>query len=196
MFGHLRVDGLVVFLFVFAVAEVTEGGVDTWGVLYLRTELAAGVLLGAGAYVMGQAVAATTRGAGGPLLGRLSARIALVVGGLVAAGGILVESTTHVTWLAALGLALGAGGASLFWPLVMSEAIRSASRPTAVVGAFTSAGYIGWVAGAPVIGFVSDAWGLDRGLQLLAALAVVVAVAALLHRRRGGAQPGSRPAPD
>ena len=60
-------------LVVFALAEITEGGVDTWGVLYLRNHLATGVLLGAGAYVIGQAVAATTRGAGGPLLGRLSA---------------------------------------------------------------------------------------------------------------------------
>jgi MFS family permease len=195
MLGHLRTDRLVLFLVVFAVAEVIEGGVDTWGVLYLRTELAAGVLLGAGAYVMGQTVAATTRGAGGPLLGRLQARIALVVGGLVAGGGILLESTSHITWLAAVGLALGAGGASLFWPLVMSEAMSSSSRPTAVIGAFTAAGYVGWVAGAPVIGFVSDTWGLARGLQLLAALALLVAVAALAHRNRGARRPGTPATP-
>ena len=51
---RLRRDGLLLLLFIFALAEVTEGGVDTWGVLYLRTHLAAGVLLGAGAYVVGQ----------------------------------------------------------------------------------------------------------------------------------------------
>ena len=64
---RLRRDGLLLLLAVFALAEVTEGGVDTWGVLYLRNHLATGVLLGAGAYVVGQLVAATTRGAGGPL---------------------------------------------------------------------------------------------------------------------------------
>jgi MFS family permease len=192
--GHLRADRLLLFLVVFAVAEVIEGGVDTWGVLYLRTELAAGVLLGAGAYVIGQLVATTTRGAGGPLLGRLSARIALVIGSLVAAAGILLESTSPVAWAAAWGLAAGAAGASLFWPLVMSDAIASASRPTAASGAFTAAGYIGWVAGAPVIGFVSDTWGLARGLQLLSALAVCVAVMALLHRRRG--LPGTTQPPE
>jgi hypothetical protein len=56
---------LLALLVVFALAEITEGGVDTWGVLYLRNHLATGVLLGAGAYVVGQLVAATTRGAGG-----------------------------------------------------------------------------------------------------------------------------------
>ena len=74
---RLRRDGLLVLLVVFALAEVTEGGVDTWGVLFLRNHLATGVLLGAGAYVVGQLVAATTRGAGGSLLGRLSTRHAL-----------------------------------------------------------------------------------------------------------------------
>lgn len=58
---RLRRDGLLVLLLVFALAEVTEGGVDTWGVLYLRNHLATGVLLGAGAYVVGQLMAATTR---------------------------------------------------------------------------------------------------------------------------------------
>ena len=59
---RLRRDGLLVLLAVFVLAEVTEGGVDTWGVLYLRNHLATGVLLGAGAYVVGQLMAVTTRG--------------------------------------------------------------------------------------------------------------------------------------
>jgi predicted MFS family arabinose efflux permease len=70
----------------------------------------------------------------------------------------------------------------------MSDVIGATSRPTATVGAFTAAGYVGWVAGAPAIGFVADTWGLNRGLQLLAAMAAVVAVFALLHRPRR--QPG------
>jgi MFS family permease len=186
---RLRVDGLLLLLGVFALAEVVEGGVDTWGVLYLRTHLATGVLLGAGAYVVGQSVAVTTRGAGGPLLGRLSPRAALVVGGLLAGGGILLESRSPAAVAAACGLALGAGGASLFWPLVMSEVTRHASRATSAVGAFTAAGYVGWVAGAPAVGWVSDTWGPARGLQLLASLAGVVVVASLL--RRGGRRPRS-----
>lgn len=192
--ARLRAEGLLAFLFIFAIAEVVEGGVDTWGVLYLRTELAAGVLLGAGAYVIGQGVAATTRGAGGSILGRFSARRALIIGSAVAAIGILVESTASGDWLAAAGLAAGAAGASLFWPLVMSDAIGATRRPTATVGAFTAAGYVGWVAGAPIIGFVADTWGLNRGLQVLAAMSATVTVFALLHRRRP--VPASRDRPE
>ena len=182
---RLRRDGLLVLLLVFALAEVTEGGVDTWGVLYLRNHLATGVLLGAGAYVVGQLMAATTRGAGGSLLGRLTTRKALIVGGCVAGGGILLESVSPVAGVAALGLALGAGGASLFWPLVMSTVSRLASQVVSAVGTFTAAGYVGWVAGAPIVGWVSQSLGPARGLQVLALASFGVAACTYFgpHRR-------------
>ena len=191
--GQLRLDGLLVLLVVFVIAEITEGGVDTWGVLYLRTHLAAGVLLGAGAYVAGQAIAATTRGAGGPLLGRLTPKRALVIGGVVASAGIFVESRSAFPAVAAIGLALGAGGASLFWPLVMSDVVVRARYPISATSAFTAAGYVGLVAGAPLVGWVSDAWGLNRGLTVLAGFAALVAVVSLLRREPGPARPRSQP---
>ena len=179
-------------LAVFALAEITEGGVDTWGVLYLRNHLATGVLLGAGAYVVGQLVATTTRGAGGHLVGRLSTRRALITGGCVAGAGILLESLTSVSGVAALGLALGAGGASLFWPLVMSTVSRMASQVVSAVGAFTAAGYVGWVAGAPIVGWISQNLGPARGLQVLALASFGVAVCTLLSPRRKEASAGQR----
>jgi hypothetical protein len=182
---RIRQDGLLLLLVVFALAEVTEGGVDTWGVLYLRNHLATGVLLGAGAYVVGQSVAATTRGAGGALIGRLSARSALIVGGCVAGGGILLESLSPFSVVAALGLALGAGGAALFWPLVMSTVSRQASQVVSAVGAFPAAGYSGWVAGAPAVGWVSQTYGPQHGLQILAVAALAVALASYLRRSEG-----------
>jgi MFS family permease len=181
---RLRNDGLLVLLTIFALAEVTEGGVDTWGVLYLRNHLATGVLLGAGAYVVGQGVAAATRGGGSVLVGRLSARRGLVVGGCVAGGGVLLESLSPLSWAAAFGLALGAGGASLFWPLVMSNVSRLASQVVSAVGTFTAAGYIGWVAGAPIVGWVSQAYGPSRGLQILALAAFAVAAVSFIGSGR------------
>ena len=90
--------------------------------------------------MVGQSVAATTRGAGGTLLGRLSARRALIIGGCVAGGGILLESLVPWPVVAAVGLALGAGGASLFWPLVMSTVSGLATQVVSAVGTFTAAG--------------------------------------------------------
>jgi predicted MFS family arabinose efflux permease len=196
---RLRRDGLWVLLAVFALAEVTEGGVDTWGVLFLRNHLATGVLLGAGAYVVGQLMAVTTRGAGGRWVGRLSSRTALIVGGCVAGGGILLESVAPAAGVAAVGLALGAGGASLFWPLVMSSVSRAATQVVSAVGTFTAAGYVGWVAGAPIVGWVSQAFGAARGLQVLAVAAFGVAIITYFGGRSGvmgGGQRGGDRRPD
>jgi len=187
---RLHRDGLLALLAVFALAEVTEGGVDTWGVLYLRHALNSGVLVGAGAYVVGQLMAVTTRGGGATLVGKLSARRGLIVGGSVAGGGILLESLTHVSVLAAVGLALGAGGAALFWPLVMSTVSEVASQVVSAVGTFTAAGYIGWVAGAPLVGWVSQTYGAKHGLQILAAAALGVVVVAFIRSPRKSEQIG------
>jgi MFS family permease len=81
-------------------------------------------------------------------------------------------------------LALGAGGASLFWPLVMSTVSRLASQVVSAVGAFTAAGYIGWVAGAPIVGWVSQEFGPQRGLQILAGAAFAVALVSFLNSER------------
>jgi MFS family permease len=199
----IRSQHLVVLAMVFAITAMVEGGIDTWGVLFLRTHLAAGVLLGAGAYCLGQAIAVTTRGGAGRRIGRIGARWGLVIGAGVAACGLAIEAGSDHPLTAAVGLALAAGGISLCWPLVMalasSVALASASAPSpgpgaavaraatpagrgeavspaALVGALTAAGYVGWVAGPAVVGSVADAAGLSTGLFLLSGLAALAAV--------------------
>ena len=112
------------------------------------------------------------------------------VAAATAAGAVLYGVQPALSaLLAALGLALGAGGASLFWPLVMSTVSRMASQVVSAVGAFTAAGYVGWVAGAPIVGWISQNLGPARGLQVLALTSFGVAVCTLLSpRRREGMQ--------
>jgi MFS transporter len=150
-FAAIRSQHLLVLAGVFAVTAMVEGGIDTWGVLYLRTHLAAGVLLGAGAYCLGQAIAVTTRGGAGGRIGRIGPRWGLVIGAAVAAGGLAIEAGSHQAVAAGVGLALAAGGISLCWPLVMavasSVALASSSppvatrrAPAAVIGSEATAG--------------------------------------------------------
>jgi predicted MFS family arabinose efflux permease len=80
----------------------------------------------------------------------------------------------------------------LFWPLIMSTVSRNATRVVSAVGTFTAAGYVGWVAGAPIVGWVSEAWGPARGLQVLAVAAFGVALITVVSGRRsvGGSDGG------
>jgi MFS family permease len=179
----IRKQGLGPLAVTFAVTAMVEGGIDTWGVLYLRTRLATTVLLGAGAYAAGQLIAAATRTSGAPLMSRLGHKRGLVLGAGVAAVGLLAEGLSTSAPLAACGLAVAAGGISLCWPLTMARLAPppedSTSAPSAetdgatavLVGAFTAAGYLGWVVGPAVVGTMSDHVGLRAGLLLLAGLA-------------------------
>jgi hypothetical protein len=60
------------------------------------------------------------------------------------------------------------------------------------VGTFTAAGYIGWVAGAPLVGWVSQTYGGQRGLQLLAVAAFAVAAFSLIRSDRRPEQDATR----
>jgi MFS family permease len=176
----------------FTLAESTEGGVDTWGVLFLRTRLAAGVLLGAGAYALGQGAAALTRSTGGGALGRLGTKRAVLLGATIVTIGMAIEANVTTAAVAGLGLALGACGASLFWPLIISEVNDNATEPLSAVGAFTAAGYVGLVAGAPIVGWIADNFGLGRGIDVLAGLGAVVALSQVVRMRRNPTSRRSR----
>ena len=170
----LREDGLLAFLVIFALAEVTEGGAFTWGVLYLRHYLHAGILVGAGAYIVGHGVAALSRLFGGTALRNTPVARAFVVGSGVCAAGLVLEVATHTALFAALGLTLATAGTSFFWPLVMSTIAARSSSPGQAVGSFTAAGYVGWVAGAPIIGYISQQFGARAGLLAMAGICVLV----------------------
>ena len=126
-FTAIKEQGLVLLVLAFAATAVVEGGIDTWGVLYLRTTLATGVLLGAGAYAAGQLIAATTRASGSNLMNRLGHRRGFVLGAGLAAAGLALEASSNSVPVAACALAVAAGGISLCWPLTMAR--LAAPRP-------------------------------------------------------------------
>ncbi|HYA68789.1 MAG TPA: MFS transporter, partial [Acidimicrobiales bacterium] len=98
--GAVRALHLRTLAGVFLATALVEGGIDTWGVLYLRTHLAAGALLGAGAYVIGQSIAAGVRWSSARHVGRIGARAGIVVRATVAAAGLVVEATARAATLA------------------------------------------------------------------------------------------------
>jgi MFS family permease len=173
----IRREHLVVLAFVFAGSAMVEGGIETWGVLFLRRQLATGVLVGATAYVVGQSLAALSRFLLGPRAGGLGARRGASIGAAGAATGLLLLALGP-TPVAMVGLALAAASIALCWPLLVSIAGEGRERPAAVVGGVTAVGYLGLVVGPPLVGFIADAANLRVGLAALAAVGFLVAVRA------------------
>ncbi len=150
----------------FAATAVVEGGIDTWGVLYLRTRLATGVLVGAGAYAAGQLIAATTRASGANVIE--PARAPTRVRPRVGTRGRRTGARGVVRQRRGCGVRPGDRCRRHLFVLAPHDgpvAPRPRSRraptdetaaTTVLVGGFTAAGYMGWVLGPAVVGTLSD----------------------------------------
>ena len=171
----LRNEGLVVLAAVCGASAMVEGGIATWGVLYLRAHLGLGVLAGVGAYVLGASFATLARIGGGPIVGALGPRRSIMTGGGLAAGGLAAEALVRAPVVAAAGLAIAAVGISVVWPTLVAVVNNEARHPTLAIGGVTAAGYLGMVIGPPLVGLLSNVFGLRVGLIALAGVAVFVA---------------------
>lgn len=183
----LRRERLVGVALAFSLGAMVEGGIATWGVLHLRGQLDAGLLVGAGGAVLGALVAAGTRLAAGGVQSAAAARRLLVAGVSTASAGLVVLAVAPWPLAAAAGLVAAAGGVSVCWPLLMAEVGRGRDRPGVVVGSVTAVGYLGIVLGPGVVGLVAGRWGVATGLWMLAAAAALVPVCLVVGR-------GDRPA--
>jgi len=172
----LRHEGLLVLASVFAASAMFEGGIATFGVLYLRAHLGLGVLAGVSAYVVGESLATATRFGGGPAIGALGTRRAVVVGATLAAAGVATEALCGVAGVAAAGLAAATVGISVVWPLLLADVNNEARHPALAIGGITACGYLGMVAGPALVATWSGLFGLRAGLLVLAAIALFVAL--------------------
>jgi MFS family permease len=135
-----------------------------------------GVLAGVSAYVVGEGLATFARLGGGPMIGALGTRRAVVLGATLAAAGIATEALCGVAGVAAAGLAAAAVGISVVWPLLLADVNNEARHPALAIGGITACGYLGMVAGPPLVGTLSGLFGLRTGLLVLAAIAFFVAI--------------------
>jgi len=192
----LRATGLATVALVFAIGAVVEGGIGTWGVLFLRANLGLAAVAGAAAYVAGQGLATGARCSLGWMTSHLGDRRGAQWGLALAGAGLLLEATANNNALAAVGLGAAAVGVSVYWPLLLAFASRGNNRPGLVVGGLSACGYVGFLAGPPVVGWIAQATDLRWGIGALAATALVGAVIRIRAPRPAGIavepQPGSR----
>jgi MFS family permease len=172
----LRSAGLATLAVVFAIGAVVEGGIGTWGVLFLRANLGLAAVAGAAAYVAGQALATFARCTLGWTTDHLGDRRGAQWGLALAGVGLFLEATANSGAAAAVGLGLAAVGVSVYWPLLLAYASRGSNRPGLVVGGLSACGYVGFLAGPPVVGWIAQASSLRWGIGALATAALVGAV--------------------
>ncbi|HEY4377216.1 MAG TPA: MFS transporter [Acidimicrobiales bacterium] len=174
----VRAEHLIGLALVFACGAMVEGGIGTWGVLVLRDRLGVAAAVGALGYLVGQLVAAGTRGGLGPTIGRHGAVRGLAIGGGATAIGLGLLALAPAPG-AVIGLAVAAGGISVCWPLLLAQASDGRDRPGVVVGGVSAIGYFGIVVGPPIVGGLASLFGLRPAMLLLAFGGLVVAAGPL-----------------
>ena len=174
-------------------AMVSEGAMGDWSALLLRVvhHLPNGAA-GYG-YTAFAACMVLGRFLGDPFSSAVGELWALRLGGLVAAGGLLLVLLAHgLPWLL-LGFALaGAGIANGSPVLYRTAATMPGFAPGEGLSTAIGVGYAGLLVGPPLLGFLAHATGLPSIFWVLLALNLTLASAARLVR--GGGQGATVPA--
>lgn len=89
------------------------------------------------------------------------------VSALLALAGIGTVVLADAPVLAAAGVVLWGLGAALGFPIAMSAAAASGPDPTARVGLVATAGYVAFLVGPPLLGFVGEHVGLRAAMSLV-----------------------------
>jgi MFS family permease len=156
-----------------------EGAMADWSALYMRDIAGATAGLAAAGYASFSLAMAAGRFAGDRLTLRFGATPLVRGGGALAALGLVFALTITSPWTAIVGFAAVGAGFSVAFPLMLAKAgaLPGTSSGTAIatVSVF---GYAGFLAGPPLIGFVSQATSLRGGLAVVIVTSVTVAALA------------------
>lgn len=150
-----------------------EGGANDWLALGVVEGHGGQPALGAAALATFSVAMTVVRVFGGPLVDRFGRVAVLRILAVAAASGILLFILAPSLPLVFLGAALWGVGASLGFPLGMSAAADDPAKAAARVSAAATIGYISFLGGPPVLGFISEHIGLLNTLYILVALVVM-----------------------
>jgi MFS family permease len=154
-----------------------EGAIADWSAIYLNGTLRTGAGLAAAGYAAFSVVMAVGRGVGDPLTARLGPRTMVRLGGLVAALGLTLALVVNWIPIALLGFGLVGAGFSVVFPLTLSAAGRTSKQAAGTaIAAVATCGYVGFLVGPPVIGFVADVLSLRTALGFVVVLSLCAAV--------------------
>jgi len=148
-----------------------------WAGVFLKQVIGATDAYAAAGYAVFSAAMALFRLAGDWITVKLGRAETIRCGASLAAAGIALAASAHSLGWALVGFAAAGAGYSSIIPLVFAaggriEGVAEGSGVATVSGI----GYLGFLAGPPAIGFISQLSSLRVGLALLVALGITAAV--------------------
>lgn len=162
-----------------------EGAMADWSSVYIRQNIPLHLSLATAGYTSFSLAMALGRFTGDWVNSRLGSVRLLYLSGILAAAGILISVIFPDIWVVIAGFALVGAGFSTVVPLAYSSAGRSVTMPPSMaLAAVTTVGFLGFLAGPPLIGFTAQL------ISLRAALLILVVLAAMISLFSKSADPG------
>jgi MFS family permease len=160
---------------------VCEGTMFDWSGVYFQKVVSAPKELTTLGYVAFMGMMAAGRFVGDRIITRFGKQKVLQGSGVIIATGLLIAVIFPLLVTATLGFLLVGLGVSSVVPLVYSAAGKSKKlSPGVALTAVTSIGFLGFLLGPPIIGFVAQAFSLRWSFTLIALLGFCTTILASL----------------
>lgn len=160
------------------IAFMAEQATEAWSALLLERELGGSPSQGA----LGPAILGLTMGigriGGQVLLGRFGETRVIQLAALIAASGLYIAASADMRMVATLGFAILGLGISVTAPLAFSAVGKRVSNAErgAMITRISVIGYLGFFLGPPLMGGMSEGFGLRAAFLMMSAIVLVVAV--------------------
>jgi MFS family permease len=176
--GFVRPNRTLVILGAIAFCGLlSEGAVYDWSTVYMRDSLGTSEGLAVSAYAAFTLTMTVGRLVGDRARARFGSRALLGSATLVAAATLGAGLALHHQVAAVLGFAVLGAGLSCVVPIVFGAAGPATGLPSApAIAAVSTVGYLGFIAGPPLIGAIGQLATLPSGLLLVVALTALIAV--------------------
>lgn len=169
--------GVVVLAMAFA-----EGSANDWLPLLMVDGHGVSATWGALIYTGFAVMMTVGRLVGGPIVERVGRRRVLLVSAVLAIIGVLAVSYAPNMVVAVVAVVLWGLGASLGFPVAISAAGDTPDRASERVSAVATSGYLAFLVGPPLLGFVGERGGLQQAMLIVVALLAVAVVAVIAMR--------------
>ena len=157
---------------------LAEGTANDWLPLVMVDGHGLDATLGSAVYAIFAASMTVGRFVGGPIVARVGRSRVLMVSALFAAVGLALVAYVDHQAVAVTAVVLWGLGASLGFPLALSAAGDSGTNPAARVALASIIGYLAFLVGPPLLGFLGEAVGLRGALTVPLGVVLIAAVLA------------------
>ncbi|MGO4294102.1 MFS transporter [Chitinophaga sp. RAB17] len=173
-----RPDNLLLVLGIIALCSmICEGTMFDWSVIYFRRVIGLSDRLSGFGLVTFMSTMAAGRFVADYLTTKFGVKKMLLGSGFLTASGLLVAVIFPYFLSAAFGFMLVGAGVSAVVPLVYSAAGKSKTVPPGMaIATVSTIGFLGFLCGPPLIGFVAQATSLGIAFSMIAVMGAAIAV--------------------